>query len=64
MKFGLKDNEIKEIKHIFADCNRVILSKIFGSRAMGNYKDGYDVDIALFEDDLTTDDIRHIKYVF
>lgn len=63
MKFGLKDNEIKEIQHIFANCNRIILAKVFGSRAMGNYKSGSDVDIALFGDELTTDDISHIKYV-
>lgn len=47
MNFGLKEHDINIIKntiHLFKEIDDAI---IFGSRAMGNYKKGSDVDIAL-----------------
>lgn len=47
MKYGLKDSDIQKMSKIFrhfSDIKKVI---IFGSRALGNYKKGSDVDIAL-----------------
>jgi predicted nucleotidyltransferase len=45
--FGLGDNDIDEIVHLFQEFPEVEEAIIFGSRAMGNYKNGSDVDIAL-----------------
>jgi predicted nucleotidyltransferase len=49
MKFGLSDEDIDSINDIFKN---YLIEKavIFGSRAKGNYKDGSDIDIALFGD--------------
>lgn len=47
MKFGLISADIQVMKNIFKkypDISKVI---IFGSRAMGNYKKGSDVDLAI-----------------
>ena len=46
--FGLRDTDITEIKEILERFPEVESARIFGSRAKGNYKNGSDVDIALF----------------
>lgn len=53
--FNIICNEIKGISEID---NAVI----FGSRAMGNYKKGSDVDIAVFGSELNTDIIAKLQY--
>jgi len=45
--FGLKPEEIKLIQSVFQRHSEVNEAVLFGSRAMGNYKPGSDIDIAL-----------------
>ena len=45
--FGLSPRSLKMIKDTFALFPEIKEAIIFGSRAMGNYKKGSDVDIAL-----------------
>jgi len=45
--FGLKDSDIEWILRVLKYYPDVEEAIIFGSRAMGNYKPGSDVDIAL-----------------
>ena len=45
--FGLKDSDINAIIAILKRYPDVKEAIIFGSRAMGNYKPGSDIDIAL-----------------
>ncbi len=45
--FGLPDQSLDMIKNTLAQYPEVKEAIIFGSRAMGNYKKGSDVDIAL-----------------
>lgn len=47
------DNILNKIKMN----SRVQKAVLFGSRAMGNYKDGSDIDIALFGKDLKLNDL-------
>ena len=61
MKFGLKDKDLQEIIKIIGDCEHVKSAKIFGSRAMDNYKPGSDVDLAIFGSDVTLDDVLQIN---
>lgn len=44
--YGLLEKDIEFIKQTFAE-NEVKKAIIFGSRAMGNYKKGSDIDIAI-----------------
>lgn len=44
--YGLLDKDIEFMINVFQE-NGVVKAVIFGSRAMGNYKRGSDIDIAL-----------------
>ena len=48
MTFGLSQSQQKKIRSIFEKYPQVKKAAVFGSRAMGNFKPGSDVDIALF----------------
>lgn len=51
--FGLDSDTIKKIKTAIAKIPQIEKVIIFGSRAMGNYKNGSDIDITLFGKDLS-----------
>lgn len=48
MMFGLNENELQIIQRTLAGYPEIEKALIFGSRAMGNYKTGSDIDLALF----------------
>lgn len=48
MKFGLKDNQIKEIVDKIQKFPEIEKAVIYGSRARGDFKPSSDVDIAIF----------------
>ena len=58
--FGLSEKQLERIRNTIASCQRVDQAFIFGSRAMGTYRNGSDIDIALEGEDLTLDDILHL----
>lgn len=62
MKFGLKEADIKQISAIINSFKEVYQAIIFGSRSMGNYKTGSDVDIALKGENITHEIVTQIKY--
>lgn len=45
--YGLLERDIRYIKKALEQCEEIEKVIIFGSRAMGNYKNGSDVDIAV-----------------
>ena len=47
MNFGLKDQSIKLIQDIFIQMNEIDEVIIYGSRAMGNFKESSDIDLTL-----------------
>lgn len=47
MKFGLSKRDLDRIQETFNQFPQVQSAILFGSRAMGNFKKGSDVDIAL-----------------
>jgi predicted nucleotidyltransferase len=46
-RFGLSDQQLGLIKEAICRFNEIESAVIFGSRAMGNYKPGSDVDLAV-----------------
>ncbi|MFC1564649.1 nucleotidyltransferase domain-containing protein [candidate division KSB1 bacterium] len=53
-RFGLKKTTIEKIQSVLTDCPQVEKAVLYGSRAMGNYKYGSDIDLTLLGgDDLT-----------
>lgn len=47
MKYGLPDGTVEKIRHVFAQFPEVEQAVLYGSRAMGNYKPGSDIDLTL-----------------
>src|SRR5690606_38229865 len=60
MKFGLGENSIEEIRSVFNRFPGVEKVLIYGSRAMGYYRPGSDIDLAIAGAQLTQRDIRKI----
>lgn len=61
MQFGVSDRDIEYIKEIIKAFHEVDAAMIFGSRAMGNYKKGSDIDIALVGEKVNFDILAKIK---
>lgn len=55
--FGLLDRDIQYINEAISRFKNIERAVIFGSRAMGNYKKGSDVDIAIFGKHITREEI-------
>ncbi|WP_445957147.1 nucleotidyltransferase domain-containing protein [Yeosuana sp.] len=47
MRYGLSDKVIEKILNVFRNNSNIQEAVIFGSRAMGNYREGSDIDITL-----------------
>jgi predicted nucleotidyltransferase len=60
--FGLKGKDLENIISVLNQHPEVEKAYIFGSRAMGNFKRGSDVDIALKGDKLNFETTTHIGY--
>ena len=61
MPYGLKEEVVARINSIFAaqpDIERVIL---YGSRAMGNYRDASDIDLTLVGERLSLEQLLRIE---
>jgi predicted nucleotidyltransferase len=52
MMWGLKQEQIKSLKNVFANYPVVTRAVLYGSRAQGNYKEGSDIDLSLQGDGL------------
>jgi predicted nucleotidyltransferase len=48
MKFGLTDTHIHTIRHILSQYPEITHATLFGSRALGNFREGSDIDLALW----------------
>jgi predicted nucleotidyltransferase len=52
MQFGLKPETIKKVQSVFAKYPQIEEAILYGSRAMGTYKNGSDIDITLKGEEL------------
>ena len=52
MKYGLKDNVIEKICLVFGKFPEIEKAVLYGSRAKGNFRNGSDIDLTLYGDDL------------
>ena len=60
METGLSDKSLQAIANVVYSNIRVQEAKIFGSRAIGTYREGSDIDICLFGEELTFSDLNCI----
>ena len=56
-KYGLLSTDIESIISVFKSNSKIEEAILFGSRAMGNYKPGSDIDIALKGDSINLNDV-------
>jgi len=61
METGLSDKSLQAIANVVYSNKRVQEAKIFGSRAIGTFHEGSDIDICLFGEELTISDLNRIS---
>ena len=61
MNYGLQQRDIDNIARAIKQFPEIEEAVLFGSRAMGNYKKGSDVDIAIKGKDVSNDTISHLS---
>jgi predicted nucleotidyltransferase len=54
--FGIVETVFNELILLFSQNPNIEKAALFGSRAMGKFKDGSDIDIALFGENITLND--------
>jgi predicted nucleotidyltransferase len=47
MPYGLKEEFVKQIQHVFSNFPGIERVTLYGSRAMGTFKPGSDIDLTL-----------------
>lgn len=52
-RFGLKEGAIAEMNGVFAACPELERVILYGSRAMGRYRNGSDIDLTIVGDGVT-----------
>lgn len=60
-RFGLTTKTLEALASVFSKYSKIEKITIYGSRAIGNYKEGSDVDIVLTAPLLTTNDLLKIE---
>ena len=63
-KFGLSQKSLSEVIGFFRNYMEIDEAKLFGSRAMGNFKNGSDIDIAILGDAISLSLILKLKNDF
>ncbi len=61
MRYGLTEETISQINSVFAAHPSIKEVKIYGSRAKGNYRPGSDIDLCIFADSLSNDELASVK---
>ncbi len=61
VSFGLTDQVIQKINSIFQKHTNIEKVVLYGSRAMGNFKPGSDIDLMVVGPDLMTSDLLKLE---
>ena len=59
--YGLKEEVISKLKLIFSKYENIEKVIIYGSRAMGNYRNGSDIDLCFFGENLSLDTLYKVE---
>ncbi len=60
--FGISDQSFNTILDLLKQHAEIEYAKIFGSRAIGNFKDGSDIDKSIHGANINMDTIHKLKY--
>ena len=61
MIYGLKEAVVESIQNVFVSFPQIEKAVLYGSRAKGNYKNGSDIDLTLFGNDLNLSVMNKIE---
>jgi predicted nucleotidyltransferase len=61
MIFGLSKQTIDQLKKVFINHPSISKVVIYGSRALGNYSEGSDIDLAIMSDSISFTELLKIK---
>ncbi|MCD5410424.1 MAG: nucleotidyltransferase domain-containing protein [Clostridiales bacterium] len=61
MRFGIPQKSMKLIIYTLQQKKEIEKASIFGSRSIGNYKSGSDVDIVIYGDSILAETINQIS---
>lgn len=61
MRFGLKEKHITLINEVFRNHDKIKEAILYGSRAIGNYGAGSDIDLVLLTDSITYSELKKIE---
>ena len=61
MKFGLEQNSIDKISSIFKQYEQIQQVIIYGSRALGNYRSGSDIDLTVKADNFSLSELMKVE---
>jgi predicted nucleotidyltransferase len=64
MTFGLTQASFEKLKTLFVDNPKLQEVKVFGSRALGTFKEGSDIDIAIYGPNITPHNIRSLLLAY
>ena len=56
-EFGLPTHVVSELRKVFENKSSIKKATLYGSRAMGNFKPGSDIDLCLTAPELTLSDL-------
>lgn len=56
-KFGIYHSSFEKIKQLISDFSEIEEARMFGSRALGNFKKGSDIDIAILGSKITANTV-------
>lgn len=59
--YGLSDETVKDLCSVFTNYDNIEKVLLFGSRAKGDFREGSDIDLALFGKDITFNQILDIQ---
>ena len=61
MHFGLSSRDLETISKIFSKYSEVKSVVLFGSRALGNYKNSSDIDLVILDENISSSTFSKIK---
>jgi predicted nucleotidyltransferase len=61
MRFGISQKSFELIIHALSRWPEIEKAAIFGSRAMGNYKRGSDIDLVIYGTNITIDTVNTLR---
>jgi len=61
MNNGISQESSTKLINLFKKTNNLTEVKLYGSRALGTYKEGSDIDISIMDNEFSTDDLLQLS---